>query len=122
MARAHDLGRRCEDLAVAALVRAGWQVLHRNFRDGPREIDLVIRRNDTIAFVEVKGRRSRDHHHPLEAIGPLKRRDLARAARQWIAVHGQPGESYRFDAVSVLWPDSQIPAVEHVEDAWRLGR
>jgi putative endonuclease len=121
MARNHALGRRCEDLAVAALSGAGWHILHRNFRAGPREIDLIARRGNVVAFVEVKGRSSAAHHHPLEAINPLKRRDLARAARQWIADFGQAGESYRFDAVSVLRPDSSAPEVEHLEDAWRLG-
>ena len=121
MARNHALGRRCEDLAAAALTRAGWHVVQRNFRDGPREIDLIVRRDHLVAFVEVKGRSSAAHHHPLEAINPLKKRDLARAARRWIGTHGRPGETYRFDAVSVLHPESVQPILDHVEDAWRLS-
>lgn len=120
MARAHRTGRLCESLAASALERDGWSILARNFRDGPREIDLIARRGELVAFIEVKGRTDTSHHHPLEAIGPFKRRDLARAARLWIAAHGRRGDLYRFDAVSVIGPRSTSPRVEHVEDAWRM--
>lgn len=117
----HRFGRRCEDAAADALARHGWTIIQRNFRDGPREIDLIARRERTVAFVEVKGLTSARHHHPLEAVGYRKRRDLARAARAWIAQYGRPGEAYRFDAVAVTLEAPDVLLVEHVEDAWRLG-
>jgi putative endonuclease len=116
----HDTGRYCEDLAADRLVSDGWIVLDRNFRDGPREIDLIARRRGTVIFVEVKGRADARHHHPLQSIGPAKRRDLARAARRWIRAYGRPGECYRFDAMSVIGPQTAHPLIEHVEDAWWL--
>jgi putative endonuclease len=120
MARSHDFGRRCEDAAAAALTCNGWIVRNRNFRDGPREIDLVVQRGQTIAFVEVKGRTSDRHHDPLATVDWRKRRDLARAARAWIAQYGRPGEYYRFDAVAVIG-GAAGPRLEHIEDAWRIG-
>ena len=120
MSSTHATGRLCEELAAEHLARAGWSILRRNFRDGPREIDIVARRPGVVAFVEVKGRTSASHHHPLDAIGPYKRRDLARAAKAWIRNHGRPGDAYRFDAVTVLRPHSRHPRIDHVEDAWRL--
>ena len=116
----HHTGRVAEDLACQALAGGGWTILHRNFRDGPREIDIIARRGDTVAFVEVKARSDDRHHHPLDAIGHAKRRDLARAARQWIRRHGRPRDIYRFDAVTVLAPLSEHPRIDHVPDAWRL--
>lgn len=113
-------GRIAEELAARRLSEDGWTLLDRNYRDGPREIDLIARRGDVVAFIEVKARRSAGHHHPLEAIGHAKRRDLARAARRWIRVHGRASESYRFDAIAVLNPHAAQPAYEHIEDAWRL--
>jgi putative endonuclease len=120
MARPHHFGRVCEDIAARVLTDSGWHILARNFRDGPREIDIIAHRESVVAFVEVKGRADAEHGHPLEAIGFRKRRELATAARAWIARHGSSRALYRFDAISVVRGESGPWRVEHIEDAWRL--
>lgn len=120
MAGTHDFGRFCEDLACTTLRRSGWRVLHRNYRLGHKEIDVVARRAGTVAFIEVKGRRGASCGHPLEAITAAKRREIERVAQHWIQCHGRPGESYRFDAIAVVRGPSGTATVEHVEDAWRM--
>lgn len=119
MPRAHDLGHRGERLAESYLRRCGWRILDRNWRFHHKEIDLVARRGSIVAFVEVKSRTADGLGHPLESITHAKRRDLAMAARAWIALRGRVGESYRFDAVAVI-RDRAVTRVEHVEDAWQL--
>jgi putative endonuclease len=121
MARSHDFGRGCETLAAEELSRRGWSVVARNFRLGHKEIDLIVRRGRLVAFVEVKGRNGTDFGHPLDAIGHAKQREIERVARDWVRRHGQPGDEYRFDAVSVLRQPSGTALVEHFEDAWRPG-
>lgn len=122
MASTHERGRRFEDLAVRHLTDRGWTVVERNVRFGRKEVDLIVRRGSTVAFVEVKGRLGAEYGHPLEAITARKRREIATVARWWLARHGRAGEEYRFDAVAVLpGPDRRL-RVEHVEDAWRLDR
>ena len=91
----------------------------RNFRHGRKEIDLVARRGDLVAFVEVKSRRSGTCGHPLEAITPRKRAEIQEVATAWIGSFGAPGDSYRFDAIAVRL-DAEPPLIDHVEDAWRL--
>lgn len=114
------LGDRGEQLAADHLVRAGWTVLHRNFRLGKKEIDLVARRGEVVAFVEVKTRGGLGYGHPLEAITAKKRREIHQVAGAWMERHGRPGDVYRFDAVAVLVRAGGEPSVEHVEDAWRM--
>ena len=114
------LGDRGEELAAQHLARAGWTVTHRNFRLGHREIDLVARRGEVVAFVEVKTRSGLGYGHPLEAITAKKRREIERVAAVWIDRHGRPDDVYRFDAVAVLVEGGGEPRVEHVEDAWRM--
>lgn len=87
---------------------------------GRKEIDLVARRGDLVAFVEVKTRAGRGYGHPLEAITWKKRREIGQVAAAWIDRHGQPEDSYRFDAVGILVEGGGEPRVEHVEDAWRM--
>lgn len=119
MASAHRRGRRAEATAAAYLERQGWRVLHRNWRFHRKELDLVVERDGVVAFVEVKARSPDGWGHALEAITARKRRDLAVAARGWIALHGGRYHSFRFDAVTVVRGPRRT-RVEHVPDAWRL--
>jgi putative endonuclease len=114
------LGDRGERLAAEHLERAGWTILARNFRLGHREVDLVARRGEVVAFVEVKTRAGLGYGHPLEAITWKKRREIQQVAAAWIEAHGRPDDVYRFDAVAILLPVGGEPVIEHVEDAWRL--
>jgi putative endonuclease len=114
------LGDRGEQLAADYLARGGWTILHRNFRLGHREVDLVARRGEVVAFVEVKTRAGLGYGHPLESITAKKRREVQQVAAAWVERHGKDGDVYRFDAVSVLVRAGGEPVIEHVEDAWRM--
>ncbi len=115
-----SLGRRGEEMAAAFLEERGWTVLDRNYRAGPKEIDLVVAREGVVAFVEVKARATRTGGTPLEPIRSLKRRAVETAARRWIVQNGRPGVAYRFDAVAVRIRGTHAE-IEHVPDAWRPG-
>ena len=114
------LGDRGERLAAEYLERAGWTILSRNFRLGHREVDLVARRGEVVAFVEVKTRAGLGYGHPLEAVTAKKRREIQLVARCWVDRHGRPDDVYRFDAVAIILPSGGDPQIEHVEDAWRM--
>jgi putative endonuclease len=111
------LGALGERVAARWLVLGGWQVVARRFRSGHRDIDLVARRDGTVAFVEVKARRGLALGDPVEAVGWRKQRQLARSAWVWIDRHGQAGESYRFDVIGVLFGPGGV-RVRHVENAF----
>lgn len=119
MSRSHALGRKGETLAREHLRREGWSILGENWRFHHKEIDLVAERDGVVAFIEVKTRSGGGLGHPLDAVTGRKRRDLAIAARGWIALHGRSGQDYRFDAISVVREGATV-SVHHVADAWRL--
>jgi Predicted endonuclease distantly related to archaeal Holliday junction resolvase len=54
--RAERRGRRAELLAALALSLKGYRILAWRYRAPYGEVDLIVRRGDTIAFVEVKAR------------------------------------------------------------------
>lgn len=114
----HELGRSGEALAAEYLMAHGWTIVERNYRCGRKEIDLIARQGDSVAFIEVKTRKTCGFGHPLEALTASKRREIETVARCWIARHGSPGLEYRFDAIAVLWPESGKPAITHLKDAW----
>ena len=118
---AGELGELGERLAERWIVRRGWRVLARRFRVGHRDLDLIVRRGGTVAFVEVKTRYSAGFGGPVCAVGAGKRRHLWRAATVWIDRYGATGVEYRFDVIGVLVGGGLI-RVLHVENAFALDR
>ena len=111
-----ELGER---IAERWLLRRGWRVVQRRFRSGHRDIDLVVERDGTVAFVEVKARRGAEFGGPVQAVDHRKRKQLERSAHVWIDRHGREAESYRFDVVGVLLSGATV-RVCHVENAFAL--
>jgi putative endonuclease len=113
------LGRVGEAVAARWLRRQGWRVLAQRFRNGRRDLDLIVEREGTVAFVEVKTRRDTAFGDPIEAVSWRKRRELIRSAKVWADRFGPPGAAYRFDVmgVIVIGRDARI---RHVEDAFSL--
>ena len=108
-------GHRAEWLALGALMIKGYWPIGRRVSFAGGEIDLIVRRGKTIAFVEVKARPRRDDAR--EAIDAAKRRRFSRAVRAWIGHNAwSAGMTFRADAVFVGargWP-------AHVADAFTI--
>jgi putative endonuclease len=116
-----QLGDFGERIAERWVVGRGWRVLGRRFRVGHRDLDLIVRRGGTVAFVEVKTRYRGGCGGPLCAVGLNKRRHLWRAATAWIDRHGPAGVEYRFDVIGILVGSGLIRVV-HIENAIVAGR
>jgi len=117
----HRRGLQGELTAAGFLESRGWEVLAHRFRMGRLEIDLIARRGQTVAFIEVKTRRGLGFGTPFEAVTWAKRREIVRVARAWMDRHGQPGDIYRFDVVGVIDAPNGVVTVQHLEDAFRPG-
>ena len=111
-----ELGER---IAERWLRRQGWRVVQRRYRSGHRDIDLVVERDGTVAFVEVKARRGSEFGDPVEAVNWNKQKQLIRSASTWIDRHGKPSECYRFDVVGVLVEGERV-RVRHIANAFSL--
>lgn len=114
------LGVKGERLAIAFLTSCGWSVEAHRFKLGRHDVDLVIRKDQVVAFVEVKTRRSNSCGSGLEAVSRRKQRDIARVAEVWLLRFGRPGDEYRFDLVAIQDAQGAHPSIEHVANAWRL--
>lgn len=91
-------GRRAEWLAILWLSVKGYRLLDRRFGGKGGEIDLVMRRGRTIAFVEVKARSRIED--AMAAVTAEKRRLVERRVRQWLARNPWAvGHDLRADAV-----------------------
>lgn len=96
----HGRGRSAEADAARWLAGNGFAIEAVNAVTRAGEIDLVAREGTTLCFVEVKARGGDSHGSALAAVGPAKRRRLARAASLWLARHPHDGPC-RFDVLAL---------------------
>ncbi len=111
---AYRRGAEAERLVAASLERDGWTVLARNWRGGGAELDLVVRRDDRLRFVEVKAR-AEDDPSGLDAITDQKIAKLRDGADAWLAQHGDAAEALFLFAVVTF---SSPWTIEWLDDAF----
>jgi len=112
--RAERRGRWAETVAAVSLQTKGYTILDRRVRTKAGEVDLIARRSNVTAFVEVKLRASIDA--ALHAVNPASKRRIERAAELWMARRPDLAEGgWRYDIIVVRpW---RLPV--HVRQAWR---
>ncbi len=98
--KAYSLGLSAETYAAWYLRLTGWRILKRRYKTKAGEIDLIAKRRKTVAFVEVKARKSR--RAALEAVTPASQQRIVRAAKIFVTEHPKAGFfTLRFDVVVV---------------------
>lgn len=110
-----DLGQRFERLAARFYTENGFNILERNWRAGRKEIDLIVRKRNLVAFVEVKASRSKQFGHPVERVDRRKIENLSNCARQYIIVKDLKDVDLRFDVVTFV--DGRL---EHYPNAFEV--
>jgi putative endonuclease len=116
MADSHNLGQEGEELARDHLIQSGYRILHRNWKSGKREIDIIAENKDFIIFIEVKTRSGDFHMHPRHAVTSEKQKSIIFAAETYIKRFNIDKES-RFDIISIISNGKSVE-VEHIEDAF----
>ena len=114
------LGSLAEDLAETYFREHGYIVLGRNFRAGPGEIDLVLEKDDTVIFVEVKARRSLKYGLPQEAVTTSKQQTIRRVAEAYLQKNKRAGSEIRFDVMAITFSgrDGMKASFEHIPFAF----
>ncbi len=112
--QAESRGRRAEYFAALALQLKGYRILGYRVKTPVGEIDLIARRGDILAFVEVKQRANLTR--ALEAVPERNWQRISRAAEAWSARQKQNiSLQWRYDLIAIApgrWP-------VHKRDYWR---
>ena len=114
MSDAIKTGNKGENLAAEFLQQKGYELVTRNYRYKHAEIDLIVKRNDVLVFVEVKTRSSTSFGEPEAFVDTKKAAKIFEVAEQYTYENNWNG-NIRFDIVSVMIGDSN--EVVHFEDA-----
>lgn len=112
-ATGHQKGLWAEYLARIYFCLKGYRVLEERFRTPVGEIDLIVSRGRTLAFIEVKLRRTTEE--AAEAVHARNQSRVRRAAELYLQKHPEyTGRELRFDALVMaprVWP-------RHIRNAW----
>ena len=97
---AFQTGLSAESRAAAFLIAKGYRILARRFRTPYGEIDIVARRRNLLAFIEVKARASLDD--AAYAVTARQQARIIAAAQAWLMAHPEHAEfELRFDAMLI---------------------
>ena len=110
---AEKRGRGAETLACWYLRLRGWRILARRARVPGGEVDIVARRGNILAFVEVKARGSEDA--AAFALDQWRLRRVAMAAERLAPRFTRDGDDLRIDAIFIVpgrWP-------QHLPNVWQ---
>ena len=113
------LGAFGEEEAVRCLRRKGYRIVQRNYRCRFGEIDIIARKRNILAFVEVKLRKDRRFAEAREFVTRQKQQRILASAQLYLAAHPEDLQP-RFDVIEVYAPEGERGAitVEHLEDAF----
>lgn len=111
----YDRGLQAERLAALWLRIKGYKILAERYKTSVGEIDLIIQKKNTLAFVEVKARQT--HEQALESLTPNMRRRIEKAALSYCAYNNIEGFELRFDLITVQPPFF----IHHLDNAWLQG-
>jgi len=106
-------GNAGEQTACDFLTGKGWQIIDRNVRRGPGEIDIIARKKKITAFIEVKRRTTTAFGTPAEAVNTEKQRRIAQAAALYMQEKGLEDARVRFDIIEIM-PGK----IRHIEGAF----
>ncbi len=115
-------GKLGERAARKHLRQQGFKFLTANFRTERGEIDLVMRDEDCLVFIEVKTRSSEEWERPAAAVDKERRQRLTRAGLDYLRLLRNPKVKVRFDIVEVLLQEGAVSEVRHLPNAFAMER
>ncbi|MDB5253539.1 MAG: hypothetical protein JWP27_2708 [Flaviaesturariibacter sp.] len=117
MAQHNTAGKEGEALAAAYFTTRGYEVLHRNWRSGPHEIDIIATRGTMLHFIEVKYRSSTAFGPPEGKVTAKKFGFLTRAADAYLFRH-RGYKHVQFDILSITAMPGLPPDYFLIEDVY----
>ena len=118
------LGGIGEEIATRYLKNKGYQILDRNYvpkwiTRARKEIDIVVKKNNVLVFVEVKSAKELENFYPESKVDFQKKKKLIRIAESYILEKKiKPETKWQIDVIAVEFSKvSGEPRIRHFENA-----
>jgi len=116
MGKHNEFGKEGEQIAVDYLKKNGYTINHQNYRYLKAEIDIIARKSDVLAIVEVRSRSSDFIENIAETVTPKKIKLLVMAADHYVTDKNLDVD-VRFDIITILKNKSRFE-LDHLESAF----
>ena len=120
MAEHNDFGAAGEQMARDFLAQEGYTILETNWRYLSHEVDIIAKKGDILAFVEVKTRNSRFLGEPEIFVSRTQQKAYITVADAYVTKNNRT-EEVRFDIVSIVL-NSKEQSINHIEGAFSTIR
>ncbi len=117
MAKQQIIGQRGENEAAAHIAQMGYTILERNWRIGKAEVDIIAKDGEVLVFIEVKAKTYTHFGAPEESVSTHKENLLIDAAGHYMELIGHEWE-IRFDIISIIFDNKELPVIQHFKDAF----
>lgn len=119
------IGNLGEREAARYLKRNGYRIIKRNYTALGAEIDIIARKKDVLAFIEVKTRNIMSlgykEARPASSVTPEKQRKIIKAANHFIS-NNQCDTRLRLDVIEVYTENvgkkTRVKEIRHLEGAF----
>ncbi len=100
-----ETGKQGESMAAEYLTRLGHKILHRNWKSGKKEIDIISHCQSVLHFTEVKTRKGKRFGYPEGAVDFGKINHIRSAAAAFLELYPQ-WKRISIDIISIELNDS----------------
>ena len=115
-----QFGRQAEELAKTYLMDMGLEFIDSNFHSRYGEIDLIMKEDDILVFVEIKFRGEKSYGNIVESINRAKQRKIVQTSRIYLQKNKIADRMLcRFDVVFISGRESG--GINWIKDAFRIS-
>jgi putative endonuclease len=100
MAKHNETGSLGEKMAIEYLSGKGYIILHQNWRHSHWEVDIIASKENTLHFIEVKTRRTKNFGQPEDKVNKKKIQNLINASEEYLHLHPE-WKRIQFDILSI---------------------
>ena len=114
-----SIGEQGEKIARDYLENKGYEIVETNYRFGHGEVDIIVRKDQLLIFVEVKTKKFGDFGDPINWINRRKQRQIGRIAKGYLYENNITDVDCQFDVITLNYEDGAYK-INHIENAFWL--
>lgn len=110
-------GKIGEDFVTNLLIDKGYTLIARNFHSRQGEIDIIVRDDKYIIFVEVKTRKKYGMSLPVEAVTKSKQEKILYTAKYFLMKY-KTSLQPRFDVAAIETCGDRVASLNYITNAF----